>query len=165
MFLLLGGCPPLLVNSNCGTAPKFGAIVAIRELGIFLLTWSTWTKNYFRILILINEKKKIHRLQKYDYKNKSFIINCHIYISSVSVLDNKCLISPEFQRFFRYLLLRKPLIHLRNVCLEFSRWCVFINRHFHHVNEALCSVMSVAQWDNAFYWWSLGWVLESRLEY
>ena len=56
----------------------------------------------------------------------SFIINCHIYISSVSVLDYKCLISPEFQRFFRYMLLRKPLIHLRNVCLEFFWCCVLV---------------------------------------
>jgi hypothetical protein len=63
----------------------------------------------------------------------------------VRVLDIKCVISPEFQRFFRYLLLRKPLIHLRNVCLEFSGCCVLINRHFHHVNQA---TFQVCQWLN-----------------
>ena len=86
------------------------------------------------------------------------------YISSVSVLDNKCLISPEFQRFFRHLLLRKPFIHLRSVCLE-SSGCVLINIHFHHVNEATFQVLSMAKWDNSLYWWTLGWVFESRLEH
>ena len=75
----------------------------------------------------------------------SFIINCHIYISSVSVLAYKCLISPEFQRFFRYMLLRKPLIHLRNVSLEVSGCCMIINRHFDLVNEA---AVQFYQWLN-----------------
>ena len=75
----------------------------------------------------------------------SFIINSHIYISLVSVLEYKCLISKEFQGFFRYMLWRKPLIHLRNVSLEFSGCCVLINRHFHHVNEA---TFQVCQWLN-----------------
>ena len=66
--------------------------------------------------------------------------DCHIYVCSISFLDYKCLISPEFQRFFRYMLLRKPLIHLRNVCLEFSGCCVLINRHYDHVNEAAVQV-------------------------
>ena len=70
----------------------------------------------------------------------SFIINCHINASSVSVIDYIGLISPEFQRFFRYMLWRKPLIHLRNVCFEFSGCCVLINRHFDHVNEAAVQV-------------------------
>ena len=34
------------------------------------------------------------------------------------------------------MLLRKPLIHLRNVCLEVSGCFMLINRHFDHVNEA-----------------------------
>ena len=75
----------------------------------------------------------------------SFIINCHIYISSLSVLDYKCLISPEFQKMFRYMLWWKPLIG-----------------HFHHVIEASgSSVLSVAQRVNPVYWWSLGWGFES----
>ena len=75
----------------------------------------------------------------------SFNSYCHIYISSVSVLDYKGLISPEFQRFFRYMLLRKPLFHWRNVRFEFSGFCVLINRHFDHVNEA---AVQVYQWLN-----------------
>ena len=79
-------------------------------------------------------------------KHFPFIINSrHIYVFSVSVLDYKGLISPEFQRFFRYMLLRKPLIHLRNVCLEVSGCCVLINIHFDQVNEA---AVQVCQWLN-----------------
>jgi hypothetical protein len=81
----------------------------------------------------------------------TFIINYHIYISFVSVLDYEGLISPGVQRFFRYMLLRKPLIDLRNVCLEVSGCCMLFNRHFDHVIEAAFSGLSVAQWDNALY--------------
>ena len=71
----------------------------------------------------------------------SFIINSvNIYISSVSVLDYKCLIFPEFQRFLRYMLWRKPLNNLRNMCFAFSGCCVLINRHFDHMNEAAVQV-------------------------
>jgi hypothetical protein len=81
----------------------------------------------------------------------SFIINCHIYISSVSVLDYKCLISPEFQRFFRYMLWRKPLIHLRNVCFEFSVCCVLIS-----VVKRLKYLISINR-INAIVKWRLIW--------
>ena len=62
------------------------------------------------------------------------------------------------------MLWREPLIHMKNVCFEFSGSCVAINIHFDHVNEAFI-IYSVAQRDNAVYWWSLGLELESLLEH
>ena len=97
-------------------------------------------------------------------KHFSFIMNSAIFIFILLVFLTTNFISSESQRIFRYLLLGKPLVHLRNVCLEFSGCCVLINRHFHHVNEALCSWgMSLAQRDDAVYWWALGWEFESWL--
>ena len=69
-----------------------------------------------------------------------FIMNSVIFIFLQLVFLTTNFISLESQRFFRYLLLRKPLIHLRNVCLEFSGCCVLINGHFDHVNEAAVQV-------------------------
>ena len=92
--------------------------------------------SYMTILLLYNYYNRYH----YYSLTKPNPNLCNIYISSVSVLDYNFLISPEFLRFFRCMLLRKPLNHLRNVYLEFSRWCVLINRHFHHVNEATVQV-------------------------
>ena len=99
---------------------------------------------------------------QYGIRANSNSYRCHIYFSSVCVLDYKGLITPEFQRFFRYMLLRNPLIHLRNVCLDLSWCCVLINRHFDHVNEATVQVCQW-QWDNALYRWPLGWGFKTRL--
>ena len=48
---------------------------------------------------------------------------------------------PKISKIFQ-VLLRKPLIHLRNVCLVISG-CMLIKRHFDHVNEA---EVQVYQW-------------------
>ena len=62
------------------------------------------------------------------------------------------------------MLWRKPLIHLRNVCFEFSGCCVLINRHCDHVNEA---AVQVYKWLNGImpYRWAFDWEFEFRSEH